>query len=133
MFRCLAWAWDQGCIIDFARQQPAFLPPGGAAQLAHEWHYKPHEAWRAGAPPVKILHLHGPKPDMLLSVALHRVAARGGPAPIPGAYEAFLSERNIAAYLKALALFLQYADADVAPLRHDAVMGAFETRAGAPL
>lgn len=104
-YACVKSAWDQGCLNLFVEhagliQQVGVLPP--------ELHTVPYDPTHVDNPPTRILHFHGPKPDMLLGFL--EGAARELPTK---GYTGFVTLRP-EGYLKALLLFAALQDAPTA-------------------
>ena len=105
-YACVRQAWDQGCLNLYVAQQPGMIDSVGV--LPPELHTVPYDSFAEGSPPTRILHFHGPKPDMLLGFL------EGASATLEKeGYSGFVTLRP-AGYLKALMLYAAMQDAGVA-------------------
>lgn len=112
-FKCVKNAWDQGCLIAYVVSQVGMMAQ--VASLPSEFHFTPYSEWRKDQPPILILHLHGPKPSMMLGYLEEHFKEIGSEG---GVYTGFLG-LNPRGYLKALLLAAAFQDTQVTSLELD--------------
>jgi hypothetical protein len=103
-FKCMLYAWDQGCLQKFARERRGLIEP-----LAPQFNWRPYLLWPKDTVPtgerLRIEHFHGPKPKDIIAQLVVPSTLGGGEVQGYAGYSDLI-KRNVQGYLQALSNWL---------------------------